>query len=132
MGAPMPNYTPLFDCERIVARLVELARAKRRDRLLVAGHAKNDILLELHRYGFLSAVSTKSCGLPRCQYDIAMVAWHDHSIKVLEPTLDLVVQFLSPTGVLAIWVGSLEHGAHQQLRLALDRLGFHIEIREPG
>jgi hypothetical protein len=124
---PVSNWTSSFESERIVRGLVELARAKTADRLLVAGHAPREILLELRRCGFVNAFSTKTCGLPRSKYDVAMVAWSKHSIKTLVTTLDWLVHLLIRTGVLVIWVGSAELGTHQRLRLALDKLGFRIE-----
>jgi hypothetical protein len=93
------------------------------------------MLLELGRCGFVNAFSTKTCGLPRAQYDVAMVAWSDHSIKALETTLNWLVHLLGPTGILVIWVGSPEQGMQQKLRRVLDRLGFGIESGsriEPG
>jgi hypothetical protein len=117
----------LFDCARIVSGLVELARAKKTNRLLVTGDATAEMLAELHWRGFASVFSTKTCGLPRGQFDLALIAWRDHSIKALEATLEWLVHFLSPTGVLVIWVRSVELGAQQKLKMALDRLGFRIE-----
>jgi hypothetical protein len=117
-----------LDSERFARGLVELARAKKFDRLLVAGDATNDIGHELRRCGFRNTFTTKTCGLPRGQYHVAMVAWGDHSIKALETTLDWLVHFVSATGTLVVWLGSPDLGAHQKLRRALDRLGFRIEM----
>jgi hypothetical protein len=123
----MGDYTALLDCSRIAGGLVELARAKKANRLLVSGDATTEMLGELRRRGFASVFSTKTCGLPRGQFEVTLVAWQDHSIKALETTVDWLVHFLSPTGVLCIWIGSAELGAHQRLKMALDRLGFRIE-----
>jgi hypothetical protein len=124
---PVSDWTASFESERIVRGLVELAREKKADRFLVAGHATSEMLLELRRCGFGNAFSTKTWGLPRSQYDVAMVAWSDHSIKALDTALNWLVRFLSPTGVFVIWVGAAEQGTHQRLRMALDKLGFRIE-----
>jgi hypothetical protein len=124
---PVSDWTASSESERIVRGLVELARARRTDRLLVAGHAASDMLLELGRLGFINAFSTRAGGLPRGRYEVAMVAWRDHSIKALETTLDWLVHLLNATGVVAIWVGPPEQGAQQRLKLVLERLGFRIE-----
>jgi hypothetical protein len=123
----MDDDTALFDCSRIAGGLVELARAKTSTRLLIAGDQTTQLLNELRRRGFENVLNIKNCGLPRGQFAVALVAWQDHSIKALETTLDWLVDFLSPTGVLGIWVGSVELGSHQKLSMALDRLGFRIE-----
>ena len=116
-------YIALFDRSRIAGRLVELARAKKSNRLLVTGQATTEMLSALRRRGFANLFSTKTCGLPRGQFDVALIAWQDHSIKALETTLDWLVHFLGPTGALVIWVGSVELGAQQRLKMGLDRLG---------
>jgi hypothetical protein len=126
--APVSDCIRWLDSERFARGLVELARAKKFDRLLVAGDATNDIGHELRRCGFRNTFTTKTCGLPRGQYHVAMVAWGDHSIKALETTLDWLVHFVSATGTLVVWLGSPDLGAHQKLRRALDRLGFRIEM----
>jgi hypothetical protein len=123
----MDDDTALLHCSRIAGGLVELARAKTSTRLMVAGDATTQLLAELRRRGFGNVLGAKNCGLPRGQFDIALVAWQDHSIKALETTLDWLVHFLSPTGALGIWVGSAELVSQQKLKMALDRLGFRIE-----
>jgi hypothetical protein len=93
----MSDWIASFESERIVPGLVELARARKTARLIVAGYATSNMLVELGRCGFVNAFSTKTYGLPRAQYDVAMVAWSDHSIKALETTLNWLVHLLGPT-----------------------------------
>ncbi len=123
----MSNETVLFDCSRIAGGLVELVRAKKSNRLLVTGEATAEMLAELRQRGFGNVTSTKTSGLPRGQFDMALIVWQDHSIRALETTLDWLVHFLCRTGVLGIWVGSAERGAQEKIKLALDRLGFRIQ-----
>jgi hypothetical protein len=123
----MGDDAALLHCSRIAGGLIELARAKTSNRLIVTGDATTQLLAELRGRGFGNAFNIKNCGLPRGQFDVALVAWQHHSIKALETTLDWLVHFLSPTGALGIWVGSAELGSQQKLKMALDRLGFRIE-----
>jgi hypothetical protein len=81
----------------------------------------------LHRRAYSRVTTAKACRIPCCQYDVAFIAWREHSIKALETTLDPLVHFLGPAGVLVIWVGPHERTPNQKLRLALGRLGFRIE-----
>ena len=49
-------------------------------------------------------------------------------MRALGTTLDRLVHFLSPTGVLVVWVGFHERVPNRALRLALENLGFRIEV----
>jgi hypothetical protein len=124
---PLSDWKASSESERIVHGLVTLARARRTDRFLVAGHAASDMLLELGRLGFINAFSTRTCGLPQGHYDVAMVAWSDRSVKTLKTTLDWLVHRLRPMGVVTIWIDNPEREAQQWLRLRLDQLGFRID-----
>ena len=95
--------------------------------MIVAGPHSSEVLLELQRRGQLRVTTTKLCDVPCGQFDVALVAWRERSIKALEMTLDELVPFLSSTGVLAVWVGARDRIPIQILRLALDRSGFRIE-----
>jgi hypothetical protein len=66
---------------------------------------------------------------------VALVDWRQRSIKALETTLDWLVDFLSPTGVLVVWVDPQERAGNRKLRSALQRHGLVVEagtIREHG
>jgi hypothetical protein len=65
-------------------------------------------------------------GNPAGQYDVALVDWRRRTFNALETTLDWLVDFLSPAGVV-VWVDPLKLAARQDLRSALERRGFVIE-----
>jgi hypothetical protein len=113
--------------ERIVDAMIQLSCATRPHRMIVAGPHSSEVLLELHRRGYLRVTTAKLCDLPCGQFDVALVAWREHSIKALETTLDGLVHFLSIAGVLVVWIGTRDRIPIQMLRLALERLGFRIE-----
>jgi hypothetical protein len=114
--------------QRIVDAMIVLACAAKSHRMIVAGCNSSEVLLELHRRGYSRAATTKTCHVPRGQNDVALITWPEHSIKALATTLDWLVHFLSPAGVLVVWVGPHERMPHQALRLALEKLGFRIEV----
>ncbi len=120
------NSIPLD--ERIVEAMIRFARASKSHRMIVAGSNSSEVLLELHRRGYSRVATTKTCRVPCGQYDVALIAWREHSIKALATTLDWLVHFLSPAGVLVVWVGPHKRAPNQPLRLALEKMGFRIEV----
>ena len=92
-------------------------------------------MFELHRRGYDRTASTANCGLPAGQYDVALVDWRRRTFRVLETTLDWLVNFISPTGILVVWVDPQKPAANEELRSSLQRRGFVIEdgtVREYG
>jgi hypothetical protein len=111
--------------ERIVKTLVEIARATKSHQIIVAGSNCSEVFLELHRLEYSRVSTTKTCRIPYTQYDIALLAWQEHSIKALATTLDWLVHFLSPTGALVIWIDTAARA--RSLRSAIEQLGFRVE-----
>jgi hypothetical protein len=93
----------------------------------VAGSNSPEVFLELHRRGHLRVTTAKLCDVPCGQFDVAIVAWREHSTKALETTLAHLVPFLSGAGVLVVWAGTHERMPNRTLRLAVEKLGFRIE-----
>ena len=123
----MTQPTAIPSDERIVDAMIQLARAAKSHRMIVAGSNSSEIFLELHRRGYARVTTTKTCRVPCGQHDVALVAWREHSIRALATTLDWLVHFVSAAGVLVIWVGPHERMPNRMLRLALEGLGFRIE-----
>jgi hypothetical protein len=121
--------------ERIIEPMVALARCSKLQRIIVAGSRSAELMFELHRRGYIRVATTASCGLPARQYDVALIDWRQRSIKALETTLDWLVEFLPPAGVLVVWVDPQEPAGNRKLRSALIRHGFLVEagtIHEHG
>src|SRR5450759_2290047 len=123
----MIKSMPKISDERIVDAMIQLARVTKSHRVIVAGTNSAEALLKLRRRGYLRVTTTKICLVPGRQYDVALVAWREQSIKTLEMTLDRLVHYLSAAGVLVVWIGPHERMPDQALRLAFGRLGFRIE-----
>jgi hypothetical protein len=115
--------------------MLALARCSKLQRIIVAGSQSAELMFALHRRGHIRVATTANCGLPAGQYDVALVDWRQRSIKALETTLDWLVEFLSPTGALVVWVDPQERAGNRKLRSALQRHGLIVEagtIREHG
>jgi hypothetical protein len=82
-------------------------------------------MLELHRRGYARAAATANCGHPARQYDV--VDWRRRTFKTLGIALDWLVEFLSPAGVLVVWVDPQKASANETLRLSLEGRGFIVE-----
>jgi len=111
----------------IIQPMIELARCSKLQRIIVAGSKGVELRSELHRRGFVRVATTASCGLPAGQYDVALVDWRQRSVKALESTLDWLMDFLSPTGVLVVWVDPQEPASNRQLRFAIEKHGLVVE-----
>ena len=111
--------------DRITGTMIGLAQCSAGQRIILAGSNEPDRSFELHSLGFSRVVTTATCKLSRRQYDVAFVEWRQHSIKALETTLDWLVHFLSPMGVLVIWIDVAPE--RRKLRSAIEKLGFHVE-----
>ena len=84
-------------------------------------------MFELRRRGYDRTASMANCGLPAAQYDVALVDWRRRTFRVLETTLDCLIDFLAPAGVLVVWVDPQKPAANEELRSSLRRRGFIIE-----
>jgi acetolactate synthase regulatory subunit len=113
--------------DRIIDPMIALARCSKQHRIVVAGSKGVELMFELHRRGYVRAAATANCGHPAGQYDVAFVDWRRRTFKTLESALDWLVDFLSPAGVLVVWVDPQKPIANQNLRLLLERRGFVIE-----
>jgi acetolactate synthase regulatory subunit len=107
--------------------MIALARCSKQHRIVVAGSKGVELMFELHRRGYVRAAATANCGHPAGQYDVALVDWRRRTFKTLESALDWLVDFLSPAGVLVVWVDPQKPSGNQSIRLFLERRGFVIE-----
>jgi hypothetical protein len=70
----MTQSSPNPSDERIVDTMIQLARVAKLHRMIVAGANSAEILVELHRRGYLRVTTTKICREPCRQFDVALVA----------------------------------------------------------
>jgi hypothetical protein len=124
----MNQPKPTASGERIIETMIELARCSKLHRIIVAGPKGPHDMFELHRRGYNRVATTATCGLPRGQFDVALVDWQLQSIKALETTLDWLVHFLTRSAFLVIRVDSQDRAGNRKLESMLERLGFRIEV----
>jgi hypothetical protein len=112
---------------RIIDPMIALASCSMQHRIVVAGVRSIELMLELHRRGYLRAAATANCGRPACQYDAVLVDWRWRTLSSLEMSLDRLASFVSHDGVLVVWVDAQKPVANQTLRAMLEQRGFVIE-----
>jgi hypothetical protein len=113
--------------DRILEPMIALGGCSKQQRIVVAGSKAIELMLDLHRRGYTRAAATANCGQPAGQYDVALVDWRWRTFKTLEFALDWLVKFLSPPGVLVVWVDPQKASANETLRLSLEGRGFVVE-----
>ena len=124
---PMNNLRVIPSAERTVDALIQLTFATKLHRIIVGGPKCVETLLELHRRGYLRVTTAALCDVPCGQFDVALLAWREHSVEAFETTLNGLAHFLSAAGFLVVCVT-----ARDRIQLpgsALKRLGFRIEAR---
>ncbi len=112
--------------DRIIDPMIALAGCSTRQRIVVAGSKSTELMLELHRRGYLLAAATGNCGRPAAQYDVALVDWRRRTLHALETTMDWLMNFLSPRAVLVVWVDAQKPAANESLRASVAKRGFVI------
>jgi hypothetical protein len=107
--------------------MIALAGCSTQHRILVAGSKSMEMMIELHRRGYVGAASSGNCGRPAGQYDFALIDWRRRTLHDLETTLNWLGKFLSPAGTLVVWADAQKLAANQSLRASLERHGYVIE-----
>jgi hypothetical protein len=122
---------PIPESDRILEPMIALARCTNLHRIIVAGAKSVELMFDLQRRGYARAAGT-DCGRPAGQYDVALVDWRQRTFKELDTTLAWLVDFVSPAGVLVVWIDPQKTAAIQNLRSALARRGFVVEAGTVG
>jgi hypothetical protein len=126
--------------ERILEPIIALAGCSKLQHITVAGSKSIELMFELNRRGYACVASSANCGHPAEQYDVALVDWRQRKLRTLtlhtlETTLDWLLEFLSPGGILVLWLDSQKPAANQEIRSALEARGLVVEaatVREDG
>lgn len=113
--------------DRIIEPMIALAGCSTQHRILVAGSKSIELMLQLHRRGYLGVAATGNCGRPAGQYDVALVDWRRRTLRALEPTLDWLMNYLGIRAVLVVWVDAQKPAVSHGLHASLQKRGFVIE-----
>ncbi|MDI3562039.1 hypothetical protein [Bradyrhizobium sp. Arg816] len=106
--------------------MMAIANCSTRQRIVVVGAKSMELMMELHRRGYLLAAAAGNCGLPAGQYEVALVDWRRRTLHTLDATVDWLDDFLSPRAVLVIWLDAQKAAAKEALRAAVTKRGFVV------
>jgi hypothetical protein len=107
--------------------MIALAGCSMLLRIIVAGEKSIELTMELERQGYRHVAATANCGRPAEQYDVALVDWRRRTFRTLNATLNWLVDFLRPEGVLVAWTDPQKLAGRENLNAGLERRGFIIE-----
>ncbi|MBR0739248.1 hypothetical protein JQ581_20145 [Bradyrhizobium liaoningense] len=112
--------------DRIIDPMMAIANCSTRQRIVVVGAKSMELMMELHRRGYLLAAAAGNCGLPAGQYEVALVDWRRRTLHALDATLDWLDDFLAPRAELVIWLDAQKTAAKEALRAAVMKRGFVV------
>jgi len=112
--------------DRVIDPMIALAGYPTQQRIVIVGSKSMELMLELHRRGYLLAAAAGNCGRPSGQYDVALVDWRRRTLHALEPTMDWLMNFLSPCAALVVWVDAQKSAVNERLRASVEKRGFVI------
>lgn len=106
--------------------MMAIANCSTRQRIVVVGAKSMELMMALHRRGYLLAAAGGNCGRPAGQYEVALVDWRRRTLHALGATMDWLDDFLSPRAVLVIWLDAQKATAKETLRAAVMKHGFVV------
>jgi hypothetical protein len=115
--------------ERKPIREMPKSERSKLHKIIVAGTKSIKLTFDLQCRGYVHVAATETCGQPTEQCDVASADWGRRGFRPFEPTLDWLVDLLSPAGGLVVWIDLHKLAARRDLRATLERRGFLVEPR---
>jgi hypothetical protein len=112
--------------EQVLDTMVGLTRLSNLQRAIIAGDDGMALYLELWRRGFMRVATVLTCGIPRRQHTIGLIAGRE-APEPIERALAEVSPFLSTNATIAVLLDT--HASNCSLRIwaKLQQMGFQIE-----
>jgi hypothetical protein len=112
--------------QQVLDTMVGLTRLSNLQRAIIGGDDGMELYLELWHRGFTRVATVLTCGIPRRQHTIGLIAGRD-SPEPIERALGDISPFLSSNATIAVLIDS--HGSNCSLRVRtkLQQMGFQIE-----
>ena len=111
---------------QILDTMIGLTRLTNLQRAIIAGDDGMELYLELWRRGFARVATILTCGIPRRQHTIGLIAGRE-SPEPIERALAEISPFLSSNATLAVLIDSKASSSSLRIRHKLQQMGFQIE-----
>jgi hypothetical protein len=112
--------------EQVLDTMVGLTRLTNLQRAIIAGDDGMELYLELWRRGFARVATVLTCGIPRRQHTIGLIAGRE-SPEPIERALTEVSPFLSTNATIAVLIDTHTSNCSLRIRTRLQQMGFQIE-----
>jgi hypothetical protein len=112
--------------EQVLDTMVGLTRLTNLQRAIIAGDDGMELYLELWRRGFARVATVLTCGIPRQQHTIGLIAGRE-STEPIERALTEVSPFLSTNATIAVLIDTHTSNCSLRIRTRLQQMGFQIE-----
>jgi hypothetical protein len=106
--------------------MVGLTRLTNLQRAIIAGDDGMELYLELWRRGFARVATVLTCGIPRRQHTIGLIAGRE-SPEPIERALAEISPFLSTNATIAVLIDTHTSNCSFRIRTKLQQMGFQIE-----
>lgn len=112
--------------EQVLDTMVGLTRLSNLQRAIIAGDDGMELYLQLWRRGFVRVATVLTCGVPRQQHTIGLIAGRE-SPEPIERALAAVSPFLSTNAMIAVLIDTHASSCSLRIRTKLQQMGFQIE-----
>ena len=112
--------------EQVIDTMIGLTRLSNLHRAIVAGSDSLELYLALQRRGFFRVSTTATCGVPKGQHPVGLIAGQT-SPAAIDVALGQILPFLGASAAIAVLIDSREGGSSLKIRTRLERIGFRIE-----
>jgi hypothetical protein len=114
------------DHEQVVDTMIALTRLSNLHRTIIAGSDSMKLYLSLRRRGFIRVGTPATCGAPRREHSVGLIAGLN-LLATIEAALSQVVHFLEDRAAMAILIDPREAEFRLKIRRKLEQMGFRIE-----
>lgn len=112
--------------EQVLDTMVGLTRLSSLQRAIIAGEDGMELYLELWRRGFARVATVLTCGIPRKQHTIGLIAGRE-TPEPVERALTEISPFLGINATIAVLIDTREGNCGLRIRRKLQQMGFQIE-----
>lgn len=112
--------------EQVLDTMVGLTRLSNLQRAIIAGDDGMELYLQLWRRGFMRVATVLTCGIPRRQHTIGLIAGRE-APEPIERALTEISPFLGTNATIAVLIDTHASNCSLRIRTKLQHMGFQIE-----